>query len=526
MAENAIEYDPDIKPYPEVLPKPGDSRVWVTEENIADHFNDQWWRLNNLYQILPKKGPPIRFEWNYEQTSLWHNLWFRNVLLKGRQFGGTTAIDVFELDTALFNANHNAGIIAHTREDAAKIFATKVAFPYDSLHPALRSMVQAETDSKSELAFSNGSSIRVGTSMRSGTLQQLHVSELGKVAAKHPEKAREIMTGAVEAVPDTGTVVIESTAEGRGGRFYDICETARLHLETGRPLANLNYRFHFYTWWHHVEYTADPDFTVIEKRHRDYFKELAGHGIRLTDNQMAWYVQKEGTLGEDMKREYPSYPQEAFEAAHEGSIFGRTMTMLRRSGRIGKVPWNEMFPVSTLWDLGLNDMMAVWYVQQVGRDYRLIDYDEGTDQGWSFWAKQLMRKPYAYDRHYMPHDIGRRDLGERIEKRIDIARRVGIRPVIQVARPRNPEEKWTQIDTARTFLSQCAIDEENCAKGIKHLDAYHKKWDDVNATYMKEPVHDASSNCADALRTGAVGWRDSDPLGGGDDDNDGHTPDY
>ncbi|MBY2923070.1 hypothetical protein HF265_31050 [Rhizobium leguminosarum] len=50
---------------------------------------------------------------------------------------------------------------------------------------------------QTELLLGNNSSIRVGTSLRSGTLQYLHISEYGKLCAKYPDKAREVRTGAL-----------------------------------------------------------------------------------------------------------------------------------------------------------------------------------------------------------------------------------------------------------------------------------------------------------------------------------------
>ena len=46
----------------------------------------------------------------------------------------------------------------------------------------------------------------------------MHVSELGKICKKYPEKAKEIVTGDVEAVPaDGGIITLEATAEGKKG---------------------------------------------------------------------------------------------------------------------------------------------------------------------------------------------------------------------------------------------------------------------------------------------------------------------
>ena len=55
-----------------------------------------------------------------------------------------------------------------------------------------------------------------------------------------------------------------------------------------------------------------------------YFEKLqAKYGITLTDEQKSWYYSKEKTLGDDMKREYPSIPSEAFEQSIEGAYYAQ-----------------------------------------------------------------------------------------------------------------------------------------------------------------------------------------------------------
>ena len=180
---------------------------------------DPWWRLNNLYWIQDKAGRVVKFRLNPMQTRLFEQMWLRNSILKARQHGFTTFIDIFALDQALFTKNLEVGIIAHSKPDAQEIFRKKVLFPYQSLPEQLRAELTADRSSSQQLIFSNGSSIRVGTSMRSGTIHILHISEFGKIAAKYPQKAEEIVTGAFEAVPSTGFIFVESTAEGNQRAF-------------------------------------------------------------------------------------------------------------------------------------------------------------------------------------------------------------------------------------------------------------------------------------------------------------------
>ena len=141
------------------------------------------------------------------------------------------------LDACLFSPHTRAGVIAHRLDDAKVIFRDKVRFPYDRLDEGLRAAVPAVQDSADQLTFGNNSSLRVSTSMRSGTLQLLHVSEFGKICAQYPDKAREIVTGALNTVEAGQFVVIESTAEGQEGAFYDMAQKARARALSGQPLT-------------------------------------------------------------------------------------------------------------------------------------------------------------------------------------------------------------------------------------------------------------------------------------------------
>jgi hypothetical protein len=75
-----------------------------------------------------------------------------------------------------------------------------VQFAYDRLPEQIKEAVYPTHESKTELVLSNGSRIQVGTSMRGDTLQWLLITEFGKICAKYPEKAREIITGALNTV--------------------------------------------------------------------------------------------------------------------------------------------------------------------------------------------------------------------------------------------------------------------------------------------------------------------------------------
>ena len=85
--------------------------------------------------------------------------------------------------------------------------------------------------------------------MRSGTLQYLHISEYGQLCSRFPEKAREIRTGALNTVQARQVVFIESTAEGKEGHFYDLCEQGQAKQRMGTPLTPLDFKFFFFPWY-------------------------------------------------------------------------------------------------------------------------------------------------------------------------------------------------------------------------------------------------------------------------------------
>ena len=169
-----------------------DNRRPVNAGEFKECLADPWWRLTSgqLYKIMIKgdddeESLVAPFTPNAPQLDLLANLHTRNDILKARQLGFTTLIEIFFLDCCLFKANVRAAVIAQSEDVAKTIFRDKVCFAYDNLPPSLKAAMPLSRDSASELLFAhNNSSIRVATSARSGTLQYLHISEFGKICAK------------------------------------------------------------------------------------------------------------------------------------------------------------------------------------------------------------------------------------------------------------------------------------------------------------------------------------------------------
>jgi hypothetical protein len=212
------------------------------------------WRLHNLYWIKNKYGDKIRFVPNWAQTDLVADTHPCQVVLKARQLGITTFYCIKLLDQVLWSIldgkdTVNAGIIAHTLSDAQSLFVDKLKFTFDHLHPSIRALFRTVGDSAKELRFAHGSTIRVGTSLRSSTLNYLHISEMGKIVAKYPEKAREVISGALQTLAPGQHCYIESTAEGREGFYHELCVKSQKLKDKDADLGPLDFSFHFFPWW-------------------------------------------------------------------------------------------------------------------------------------------------------------------------------------------------------------------------------------------------------------------------------------
>src|SRR4051812_3180010 len=81
-------------------------------QRIARHCADRLWRLNNLYRITDKRGRRVPFTMNSAQARLFRDMQAQNVILKARQRGFTTFIQLLMLDACLFNDDVRAGTIA------------------------------------------------------------------------------------------------------------------------------------------------------------------------------------------------------------------------------------------------------------------------------------------------------------------------------------------------------------------------------------------------------------------------------
>ena len=513
-----------------------------SEHWYKDCVNDQYWRLNHMYYILDKDGRVTRFRMNWAQTQLYRNMWHRNLILKARQLGMSTFTGMLMLDNCLHRKNFQAGIIDKSMPDAEekldKIrFAMQMMLePPDksardyiddeeakhkiamhSMAIARNALVKDSADKPGSLkatvlqqkaVFANGSKIRLGTSLRGGTLQLLHVSEFGYVANNNPSKAIEILSGGVNAVSQENIVIMESTHEG--GKYGEHYRLMRAAMDAqGKELSPLQYRFFFFPWWKQKEYS------VAGEGHADYadeyFEGLEKQGITLTEQQKRWYCVQEQTFGYRVKTEYPSTPDEAFTQQVEGAIYGPIISRLRAKGVMAKEFEPDPYsPLYVSWDLGISDYTSLWLIQPHGQKFYVVDYYCANKKLLPHYIRKVQEWEKKYKQfitlNLLPHDGNSLRGAEEMtfEEKLSQA---GFTTAV-VPKTTNV---WRGIYAAKDLLQHCIfhkrcgepvrVDGFEYMSGVDALENYQTGRLGANGVERVVPLHDLTSHGADAFRT-------------------------
>lgn len=196
-----------------------------------------------------------------------------------------------------------------------------------------------------------------------------------------------------------------------------------------------------------------------------------------------------------------------FSVPIQGAYYSAQIAKAITEGRITRVAHDPTYPVETYWDIGRSDYTAVWFIQRIGTDIRIIDYLETTGVGIHEIAPMVLSrgktrdnaKGYVFSRHVAPHDINQGEWGSPDKSRKDTAAKLGIR--FEVAQMLSIQDG---IDSVRSLFDRIWIDDVKCSDGINALKNYRKQFDEKRKCYLNAPFHDWSSHAADALRTMGV----------------------
>ena len=179
----------------------------------------------------------------------------------------------------------------------------------------------------------------------------------------------------------------------------------------------------------------------------------------------------------------------------DGAIFAKEMQMAELDGRITKVNYDPTKPVHAIFDLGWSDATAIWFLQFIGMETRLIRYIEGNQQTMSDYLAKMQTFGYMYDTLWLPHDAENKTLAANGRSIEEIVRAAGYKTKII---PKTPI--LDSINAARTIFINCWFDRENCHEGLQCLRHYRYDVDPETKQFSRTPLHDNYSHGADAFR--------------------------
>ena len=312
-----------------------------------------------LLQIRDRTGMRIPLEPNAVQREFERRRGAKNIVLKARQMGLSTWIAGRFFLKTITRPGTLTLEVAHTQEAAEDLFGMVRRF-YAALPQGLREGVlkTSRASSRSLVFASIDSEYRVETAGapnagRGLTVQNLHCSEV----SRWPGNAAETLAGLRASLPPGGEVVLESTAHGAYGCFYNEWVHAG---ETG-------YVRHFFPWWWEPAYVSSGSESISTSA-LDETEQLlvARHGLSLGQIEFRRGLQRQ--FGRMMRQEYPEDAGECFLAS--GSCVFDVEAVDQRLMLVTD-------PVERRW----NGNLEIWYPALEGKQY-LVSVDPaggGTD---------------------------------------------------------------------------------------------------------------------------------------------------
>ncbi|HTW58860.1 MAG TPA: hypothetical protein VMD99_12085 [Terriglobales bacterium] len=242
------------------------------EETVRDIL------IRSLLKIRPKKDGLKYLKLNRAQREYSQRCTQRNIVLKARQVGITTYIAARFFIQTITRPGTLTLQVAHTEESAQALF--NIVHRFWQRLPNSRVQRGALIKSRSnisQIVFPKlDSEYRVVTADedagRGMTIHNLHCSEI----SHWPRGGLDTLASLRAGVVPEGEIVLESTANGAAGIFY----------EEWKKAAETGYTQHFFPWWYEASYKEDVKKGTV-RPYTDEESELAErHG--LTEKQIAW----------------------------------------------------------------------------------------------------------------------------------------------------------------------------------------------------------------------------------------------
>lgn len=187
----------------------------------------------------------------------------------------------------------------------------------------------------------------------------------------------------------------------------------------------------------------------------------------------------------------------------DGAYYARHLTEAALEGRIGFVARDPLNKIYTFWDIGgtskKSDSTAIWVVQFIGAEVRVLDYYEAVGQPFESHVNWLRAGKYDEAVCVLPHDGVKHDSVYVVTPQ-SYLREAGFQ--VDLVKNQGAGAAMQRIDAARLLFPSIRFNDERTKNGRDALGWYHEKKSQLG--YGLGPEHDPSSHAADAFGLMAV----------------------
>jgi hypothetical protein len=189
----------------------------------------------------------------------------------------------------------------------------------------------------------------------------------------------------------------------------------------------------------------------------------------------------------------------SFNAAVEGSYYGKLINDLEEKGRMCAIDRDDLCRTYVAWDLGIGDSTAIFVVQVAGQEFRVMDHVENHGQGLDWYVEWLKENNWHKAEQLLPHDVEVRELGTG-KSRIEVLREAGLDCKVL---PRLAVDDG--IQAVRRLLPKCWFNMPKVKQGLDCLRNYRREYDEKRNVFYDKPLHDWASHSSDSFRYLALG---------------------
>lgn len=198
---------------------------------------------------------------------------------------------------------------------------------------------------------------------------------------------------------------------------------------------------------------------------------------------------------------------------YEGAYYADQLELARKEDRIGFVGPDPLMATRAYWDIGGTgaraDATAIWVVQFIGREIRVLNYYEAQGQQLADHAAWLRANGYDKALCVLPHD------GANHEKIIRVTYDSALRDagfMTKVLPNAGGGAAMKRVEAGRRRFPIMFFNEATTQGGREALGAYHEKRDEARGIGLG-PEHDWSSHSADAFGAMALDYEEPTTSG-------------